>query len=96
MVIVFVAVVFKERGIWNRFILQDSLTRDKGFVPVPEKLRSIGASGMSVTPLRPAGTATFDGERIDVVTEGGFIEAQTAVSVVKVEGGRVVVKEAAK
>ncbi|MEK4850556.1 NfeD family protein [Paenibacillus sp. FSL H7-0756] len=95
-VIVFVAVVFKERGIWNRFILQDSLTRDKGFVPVPEKLRLIGASGMSVTPLRPAGTATFDGERIDVVTEGGFIEAQTAVSVVKVEGGRVVVKEAAK
>ncbi|NQX44568.1 nodulation protein NfeD [Paenibacillus tritici] len=93
-VIVIVAVAFKERGIWNRFILQDSLTKDQGYVPVQEKLRLIGASGISVTPLRPAGTAAIGGERIDVVTEGGFIDAHTAVSVVKVEGGRVVVKEA--
>lgn len=65
-------------------------------MPVAEKLSLIGASGISVTPLRPAGTAAIGGERIDVVTEGGFIDAQTAISVVKVEGGRVVVKESVK
>ncbi|MHA6530350.1 NfeD family protein [Paenibacillus sp. BAC0078] len=93
-VIIIVAVTFKERGIWNRFILQDSLTKEQGFVPVLEKLNLIGSMGVSLTPLRPAGTAMVGGERVDVVTEGSFISAGMPISVVKVEGGRVVVKEA--
>ncbi|WP_228744927.1 nodulation protein NfeD [Paenibacillus sp. S150] len=93
-VIIIVAVTFKERGIWNRFILQDSLTKEQGFVPVPERLTLVGASGVSITPLRPAGTASLNGERVDVVTEGSFIAAGASISVIKVEGGRVVVKEA--
>lgn len=95
-VIAIVAVVFKERGIWNRFILRDSLTKEQGFVPVLEKLSLIGASGVSITPLRPAGTALVGNERVDVVTEGSFISSGVPVSVVKVEGGRVVVKESEK
>jgi membrane-bound serine protease (ClpP class) len=95
-VIAVVVVIFKERGIWNRFILQDNLTKEKGFVPVQEKLDLIGTSGVSITPLRPAGTAMLGGERIDVVTQGSFINAGVQVSVVKVEGGRVVVTEAAE
>ena len=46
-----------------------------------------------MTPLRPAGTATIQGERIDVVSEGSFINANQRVKVVKVEGMRVVVRE---
>ncbi|MNI02337.1 hypothetical protein D3C73_552060 [compost metagenome] len=95
-VIAIVAVTFKERGIWNRFILQDSLTKEQGFVPVLEKLSLVGASGVSITPLRPAGTASLNGERVDVVTEGSFIAAGASISVIKVEGGRVVVKETAE
>ncbi|OKP97216.1 nodulation protein NfeD [Paenibacillus sp. P46E] len=95
-VIIIVAVTFKERGIWNRFILKDSLTKEQGFVPVLEKLSLVGASGVSITPLRPAGTASLNGERVDVVTEGSFIDTGVSISVIKVEGGRVVVKEAAK
>ncbi|MRN55724.1 NfeD family protein [Paenibacillus monticola] len=92
-VIIIVAVVFKERGIWNRFILKDSLTKKQGFVPVEEKRNLIGGTGISITPLRPSGTAIVGGERIDVVTEGGFIDMNSAISVIKVEGGRIVVKE---
>lgn len=92
-VIIIVAVIFKERGIWNRFILGDNLTKESGFVPTEEKMHLLGSSGLSVTPLRPAGTALFNGERIDVVTEGAFVGVNLPVSVVKVEGGRIVVKE---
>ncbi|MCL6605727.1 MAG: nodulation protein NfeD [Paenibacillus sp.] len=92
-VIIIVAVVFKDRGIWNRFILADSLTKEKGFVPVQEKIMLIGVKGTSITPLRPAGTALVAGERIDVVTEGGFIDANLPIVIVKVEGSRIVVKE---
>lgn len=92
-VIIIVAVLFKERGVWNRFILSESLTKNRGYVPVQEKITLIGGRGMSITPLRPSGTAMVEGERIDVVTEGGFIGVDQPVMVVKVEGGRIVVKE---
>jgi membrane-bound serine protease (ClpP class) len=45
-----------------------------------------------VTPLRPAGTADFDGERIPVVTEGDHVTAGRTVEVVAVEGNRIVVR----
>lgn len=52
----------------------------------------VGETGTAFTPLRPAGTALINGKRIDVVTEGGFIEKGAALKVVEVEGMRVVVR----
>ncbi|GIO34163.1 hypothetical protein J2TS6_53040 [Paenibacillus albilobatus] len=91
-VVVVVAIVFKERGIWNRFILNESLTKEQGYVPTESRESLLGKEGVSVTPLRPAGTALIDDERVDVVTEGEFIPRDSAVVVVHVEGARVVVK----
>lgn len=50
-----------------------------------------GAEGVAVTDLRPAGTAEFAGERLDVVAEEGWVESGTPVRVVHSEGWRVVV-----
>jgi membrane-bound serine protease (ClpP class) len=46
-----------------------------------------------VTPLRPAGIASLDGERVDVVAEGAFIEVGQAIDVIRVDGNRVVVRQ---
>nr|WP_328804454.1 NfeD family protein [Paenibacillus apii] len=92
-VIICFVIAFKERGIWNRFILSDSLSKEAGFIPAPEKPELLGQIGISITPLRPSGTALIAEQRLDVVTEGGFIGVNTPVIVVKVEGGRIVVKE---
>lgn len=92
-VIIIVVWIFKERGIWNRFILKDELTADKGYSSVKERVELLGIEGVSLTPLRPAGTAVIGTERVDVVTEGGFIRANSPVKVVKVEGTRIVVAE---
>jgi membrane-bound serine protease (ClpP class) len=51
----------------------------------------VGSEGVAKTDLRPAGIAVFGGERIDVVSEGGFVEKQTAIKVVAVDGPRVIV-----
>lgn len=51
-----------------------------------------GVVGRSVSPLRPAGIALIEGRRIDVVSEGEFIEPDQAIEVVRDEGTRVVVK----
>jgi membrane-bound serine protease (ClpP class) len=52
----------------------------------------LNQTGKALTTLRPSGTAVISGRRIDVVTEGPFIEAGAAVKVVAVEGMRVVVR----
>ncbi|MNV99452.1 hypothetical protein D3C71_1948180 [compost metagenome] len=69
------------------------MTTEKGYSSVTERKELLGLEGTSLTPLRPAGTAVIGTERIDVVTEGGFIKADTLVKVIKVEGTRVVVAE---
>lgn len=52
----------------------------------------IGNEGICLTPLRPAGTAEFNSQRIDVVSEGEFLQRGTRVVVMRVEGLRVLVK----
>lgn len=51
-------------------------------------------SGRSVSDLRPAGLADFEGRRVDVVTDGEFIERDRELRVIEVEGNRVVVEAA--
>ena len=42
---------------------------------------------------RPAGIAEIAGTRLDVVSDGGFIEALTAIEVTRVDGNRIVVRQ---
>ncbi len=51
-----------------------------------------GLSGTAVSYLRPAGIASIDGRRVDVLTEGEFIAQGTPIRVVRVEGRRVFVE----
>lgn len=53
-----------------------------------------GRAGLSITPLRPSGAAEIEGRRVDVVTDGVFIDAGQSIEVVSVEGTRVVVTAA--
>jgi membrane-bound serine protease (ClpP class) len=52
-----------------------------------------GAVGTTLTALRPAGTAELDGKRVDVVSDGGFVDAGQKIKVLRVEGSRVVVSK---
>jgi membrane-bound serine protease (ClpP class) len=53
----------------------------------------LGRSGIALTQLRPAGSATINGKKVDVVTQGDLIAANEPVEVIKVEGMRVVVRK---
>ncbi len=78
---------FPESRIAKRFISK-SAVGDLG-VDRPDLLNCTGAT---LTALRPSGIATIQNQRVDVVTEGGFIERGSAIKVVAVEGSRVVVR----
>jgi membrane-bound serine protease (ClpP class) len=51
----------------------------------------LGQSGFATSLLRPAGVATIDGRRVDVLTEGEFVSAGSPVIVTRVEGARIFV-----
>ncbi len=51
-----------------------------------------GRTGTAASLLRPAGIASIDGRRVDVLTSGEFIALGTPVRVIRVEGARVFVE----
>ena len=56
----------------------------------------IGKTGVTHTALRPAGIVEFDGVKLNVVSDGDFVAANRKVVVLRVEGNRIVVREAGK
>lgn len=78
---------------FRRLALKKTLAEAEGFRVGSDALDSlVGAVGLTVTPLRPAGTALFGTRRVDVVTSGEHVEKDTPVRVLDVEGARVVVR----
>lgn len=53
----------------------------------------VGKSGRTLSVLRPAGIGDFDGVRLNVVTEGGYIDREKPIEIVSVDGSRIVVRE---
>lgn len=49
--------------------------------------------GRAVTDLRPSGIALIEGKRLDVVTDGDYIEADTPVIVTRVTGNQIIVEK---
>ena len=74
--------------------LKTSLSKTNGFSSQSDELiEFIGLSGIVATDLRPAGTATINNRRVDVVSRGEYIDKGAGIIVLAVEGNRVVVKK---
>jgi len=75
-------------------VLDLGLDARAGYASAPESdLKWVGKRGLAATPLRPAGIALFEGERVDVVSQGEYIAADTPIEVVRVDGNRIVVRQ---
>ncbi len=57
-------------------------------------LVEVGSEGKALTDLRPTGVADFDGNQIDVVTVGSYIEQGERVKIVELQRYRIVVDKA--
>jgi membrane-bound serine protease (ClpP class) len=51
-----------------------------------------GEVGKALTPLRPGGAAMINGLKVDVVTEGKFVDPGAVIKVLRVDGATVVVE----
>lgn len=77
----------------NKMILMDATDTESGYVSNVNRIDILGKRGLTITPLRPSGTIDLNGERIDVVSQGSYIDKGKHVIIVKVEGSRIVVRE---
>lgn len=79
-----------KRGLGKALTLEDSA---KNWQAARADLSAlVGKEGTSLTVLRPAGTAEFGDQKVDVVTEGDFVAVGHRVKIIRVEGTRVVVR----
>jgi membrane-bound ClpP family serine protease len=83
----------KKLVLFNKMVLFDSARKEDGYVSNVNRTDLLGLEGIALTILRPAGTVIINSERVDVVSEGGFIDQNARVKVIKVEGARIVVRE---
>ncbi len=77
----------------RRLMLETALDAEEGYASATGRdVTRLGRAGYALSPLRPAGFADIDGERVDVVSEGEMIEAGAPVVVTRVDGNRIVVR----
>ena len=86
----------KKMNVFNRLVLKDATTTEEGYVSNINRTDLLGKVGKTITPLRPAGTMQLGSERIDIVSEGSYIDAGKYVEIIKVEGSRIVVRQTEK
>lgn len=80
-------------GRFRGLFLQGEMGRAEGYISAPSGAL-VGQDGVALTDLRPAGTARFGTERVDVVTEGEYVAQGSTVRIVRSEGYRHVVRQA--
>jgi membrane-bound serine protease (ClpP class) len=73
-------------------LLGGMLRREDGYIAALPRPELEGVDGIALTDLRPAGKAEIAGERLDVVSEAGWITAGSPVRVLRAEGYRHVVR----
>ena len=82
----------KGRFAKSKMVLHNVEGSEEGYTASEDLKVFVGHEGVATTALRPAGIADFDGVRLNVVSEGDFIDAGTRVHITEAEGNRVVVK----
>jgi membrane-bound serine protease (ClpP class) len=93
--IAILAKLLPHTPLYQRIVLQSAVPTGR----VDERtdsgvLITVGMTGTAQTVLRPSGKASFDGRPIHVVSNGPFIEPETVVRVIAVQGTKIVVEPA--
>lgn len=93
-IVLSIALRSTSRGALSKssLVLNETLDPDNGFMSNADMSVFLGKEGVTQTALRPAGIADFDGVRLNVVSEGDYINQNTKVIIEQVEGSRIVVK----
>ncbi|MDG5767260.1 NfeD family protein [Balneolales bacterium ANBcel1] len=76
---------------FGRLVLTRSTDKDSGYTSYSSRDDLMGQEGVTLTTLRISGTARIGDRRVDVVSDGEYIDKGTRVKVISTAAGQVVV-----
>ena len=76
----------------SRIVLNEKESNEAGYRSSEDMQVFLGKEGVTTTVLRPTGMAEFDGVKLNVVSDGEFIQPGNKVQIARVEGSRIVVR----
>jgi len=76
----------------SKIVLSDTESNEAGYRSSEDMQVFLGKEGVATTVLRPTGMAEFDDVKLNVVSDGEYIQAGTKVQIVRVEGSRILVR----
>ncbi len=82
--------MLRSRFVKKRLVL-DTQLESGGGTESQDFVFLLGKQGTTHTMLRPAGIALIEGQRVDVVSQGGYLEKGMQIKVIAVDGPRIVV-----
>ena len=82
----------KRGKLSRKLILWSSEKHENGFRSTEDMSTLLDREGVALTVLRPAGTGSFEGRRLDVVSDGNFIEKGIRIKIVRIDGRRILVE----
>lgn len=93
-----IGIILVKRGfeskLFKSIVLTDSLTGERGYTSSTSigKDQLLNKEGTAVTGLRPSGFIEIDGERMDAISEDGFIPKGANIIITRIEGSKIIVR----
>ena len=85
--------MFPHTSMGKKLILQKVVRARGDAIQDQDQLQQmINRTGVVVTPLRPVGMCEFDGQKLECVSESGYIPANVKVKIIHIEGTQLTVR----
>lgn len=78
--------------VFDAFILTGEKKKQEKYIVSRSKGSYLKKTGVAATELRPSGFINIEGERLDALSEEGFIPSGASIEVVRVEGSKIFVR----
>ena len=82
-----------KKNVWKKFALNSE--NDTRLSQKALNYLEVGQEGITISALRPSGTAEFNGKRAEVQTFGELLDAGTNVKIIEIKGNEIFVTIAA-
>ena len=89
--LVLVKIGFRSK-LLDSFILTGQDEKQEDYISSRSKGYYLKKIGITVTELRPSGFINIEGERIDALSDEGFLPSGTSIEVIRVEGSKIFVR----
>lgn len=97
LIVTMIVVVFLVRAgmkspLLDHIRLVMNFSDQTGYVSSSSKKEFVGQEGIAQTNLRPAGTAVFNNQSVDVITQGEYVQKGEPITAIRVEGAKIIVR----